>query len=70
MDQELAGRLEKIETHLAHLERTCDELNQVIVAQAKELAHARSLQQRLSRTLEAIELERVKSTNPKPPHYG
>jgi uncharacterized coiled-coil protein SlyX len=69
MDNELAARLEKIESHLAHLEHLYEQLNQVVLDQGRQLAKQRTQQQRLSQTLENAELERIKSTNPKPPHY-
>ncbi|WP_083808966.1 SlyX family protein [Pedosphaera parvula] len=69
MDNELAERLEKIEMHLAHLEHQYDQLNQVVLDQGRRLAKMQSLQQKLSDSVETIELERIKSTNPKPPHY-
>ncbi len=69
MDKELLARLDKIESHLAHLEHQHEQLNQVVVAQAKVIAKLQGNQSRLSDTLESIELERVKSTSVKPPHY-
>ena len=69
MDKEIAGRLEKLESHLAHLEHQYDELNKVVVEQARQLAKMQAQQQKVSDTVESIELERIKSTNPKPPHY-
>ena len=69
MDKETADRLEKLETNLAHLEHQYDQLNRVVLEQARELAKMHMLQQKVSQTVENIELERIKSTNPKPPHY-
>ncbi len=69
MDKELAERVEKLETHLAHLEHLCDQLNQVILDQGRQLARMGAQQQKLSQTLETIEIDRIKSTNAKPPHY-
>ncbi|MDB6121958.1 MAG: hypothetical protein JWQ71_951 [Pedosphaera sp.] len=69
MDKELAERLEKIESHLAHLEHQYEQLNQVVIDQGRRWDKMQALQQQLSQTLEAIELDRIKSTNPKPPHY-
>lgn len=69
MDKQLAERLEKLESHLAHLEHQYDQLNEVVLEQARQLAKFQAWQQRLSQTVEGIELERIKSTNPKPPHY-
>lgn len=69
MENELLRRLEALESHLAHLERQYEQLNEVVIEQRKELGLARSRLQRLGQTVDTIELERIKSTNPKPPHY-
>lgn len=68
MDPSLAARLEKLETHVAHLERQFDELNAVVIGQGKELARMRQQMQRVSASVEGMELDRIKATNPKPPH--
>ncbi len=70
MDKELADRLEKLESNLAHLEHQYDQLNQVVVEQSRQLTKVLALQQKLSETVETIELDRIKSTNPKPPHHS
>lgn len=69
MDKDLAARLEKIESHLAHVEHLYDQLNEVVLEQSRNLAKINALQQRLSQSLEGMELDRIKSTNVKPPHY-
>lgn len=69
MDKELSERLEKLESNLAHLEHQYDQLNQVVLEQSRQLTKMQALQQKVSQTVEGIELERIKSTNPKPPHY-
>ena len=69
MDKELAEWLEKIESHLAHLEHLFDQLNQVVLEQGRGLARLQAQQKKISQTVETIELERIKTTNPKPPHY-
>ena len=69
MDHELAQRLERLESHAAHLERQYEELNQVIIEQARAIKKLQSNQQRLAETVETAEMDRVKSTNAKPPHY-
>jgi uncharacterized coiled-coil protein SlyX len=68
-NQNSEERLEKIEQDLAHLEHLFDQLNEVVVEQAKTLHRLQGNQQRIASTLETMELERIKSTNPKPPHY-
>jgi len=69
MDKELAERIDKLESHLAHLEHQYDQLNQVVLEQSRQLVKMSALQQRLSQSVEAAELERIKSTSSKPPHY-
>ena len=69
MDTELAQRLERLESHVAHLERQYEELNQVVIEQAKSLRKLQANQQRLADMVETSELDRIKSTNAKPPHY-
>jgi SlyX protein len=69
MSDEAGQRLNRVEANVAHLEHQVEQLNGVIIEQGKELEQLRKLVQRQAATLENIELERVKSTNPKPPHY-
>ena len=69
MEKEIAARLERIESHLVHLEHLVDQLNQVVTDQGRQLARLQSQQQKISTTIESIELERIKGTNAKPPHY-
>ena len=69
MSDPIAKRLVKLESNVAHLEHLCEQLNQVVVAQGKQLARLRAQQEQAGRTLATIEIERVKATNPKPPHY-
>ena len=68
MDKALALRLEKIESHLTHLEEQFDQLNQVVIEQGKQLSRMQIHLRRVSSTLEAEELDRVKSTQSRPPH--
>ncbi|MBI5386484.1 MAG: SlyX family protein [Verrucomicrobia bacterium] len=69
MNDEHTARLERIESALAHLERHYEQLNEVVIEHGRSLARIQSLLQRLGQTVENIELDRIKSTNPKPPHY-
>jgi uncharacterized coiled-coil protein SlyX len=69
MNDEAAERLEKIESHLAHMECQYEQINAVVVEQARTLRKVQALQQKLAAAVEHSELERVKATNPKPPHY-
>ena len=69
MSDEAAQRLDRVEATIAHLEHQVEQLNGVIIEQGKELEQLKRLVHRQAATLESIELERVKATNPKPPHY-
>lgn len=59
----------RIESHVAHVERLCDELNAVVTTQARELDRLKRQVARLTESLEGMESERIKATNAKPPHY-
>ncbi|HTJ00759.1 MAG TPA: SlyX family protein [Dongiaceae bacterium] len=69
MDSEIAQRLEKLETHVAHLEHQVEQLNQVIIEQGRLLEQLKKTAQRQATTLETLELDRIKDTNPRPPHH-
>ena len=69
MKNDLEQRLERIEAHLAHVERQNDGLNDVVIQQGKLLHKLQTQVRRLSHSAETAELDRIKSTNPKPPHY-
>ena len=69
MNDEVAERLTRLESTLAHLEYLTEELNGVVIEQGRQLEQLRKQLRVQSQTLETIELERLKSTNPKPPHY-
>ena len=69
MNDELSQRLERLEANSAHIEHQVEQLNQVIIEQAKTIDVLKKLAQRQSQTLESMELDRIKGTNAKPPHY-
>jgi len=69
MNDETSKRLERIEASVAHLEHQVEQLNGVIIEQGKLVEQLKKQVQRQSATLEAIELDRIKATNAKPPHY-
>ena len=69
MDHTTSTRLEKSEFNLAHLEHQFEQLNHVVIEQAALLKRLQTQQRKLGQTIETIELERVRATNPKPPHY-
>jgi uncharacterized coiled-coil protein SlyX len=62
-------RLERIEAHVTHLEHQVEQLNGVLIEQSKLVERLKKEMQRHSAAMETIELERIKATNPKPPHY-
>lgn len=69
MADETAQRLEKLESHVAHLERQIEELNGVVIAHDKLLERLKKEVQRQMTAMETMELERIKANNPKPPHH-
>ena len=62
-------RLARAEAALAHVERQYDELNAVVVEQGRSLERMRRQLERLTETLQNQELDRIRSTSAKPPHY-
>lgn len=70
MDAENRRRIEQLESHVAHLEHTVEQLNDVLVEHTKAIERLKAQVLRQAQTLETIEMERVKGTNPKPPHYS
>ncbi len=69
MNEEISQRLQRVEANIAHLEHQVEQLNEVIIAQGKVIEQLKKLTQRQAQTLESMEMERIKTTNPKPPHY-
>jgi uncharacterized coiled-coil protein SlyX len=69
MNDEISQRLERLEANAAHLEHQVEQLNQVIIEQAKTIDALKKQAQRQSQTLESMELDRIKATSAKPPHY-
>ena len=69
MNDQSAQRFERIEAHVTHLEHQVEQLNGVLIEQGRLVEQLKRQAQRQTATLEAIELERIKATNPKPPHY-
>ena len=63
------SQLEKIESHLAHLERQYEELNAVVIEQGRTIARLLKENTKVSHAVQAMELERIRANNPKPPHY-
>jgi uncharacterized coiled-coil protein SlyX len=69
MADDNSRRIEKIESHVAHLEHQFEQLNGVVIEQGRLLERLKKEVQRQSSTMLTLELERIKTNNPKPPHY-
>jgi uncharacterized coiled-coil protein SlyX len=69
MNDAVSQRFERVEAHVAHLERQVEQLNEVLIDQGRQIEQLKKLVQRQATTLEAIELERIKASNPRPPHH-
>ena len=69
MNDAVEERLTRLESNVAHLEHLADQLNGVAVEQGREIEQVKRQLQRLSQALDTVELDRIKSTHPKPPHY-
>jgi len=69
MADENSQRIDKLESHVAHLEHQVEQLNGVVIEQGKLLDRLRKETQRQSSMLQTLELERMKSNVQKPPHY-
>lgn len=69
MQDENSQRIEKLESHVAHLEHQVEQLNDMIVEQGKLLDRIKKEIQRQSNSLETLELEHARSNVQKPPHY-
>ena len=69
MSDEITQRFEKLEAHIAHLERQVEQLNEVIIEQGKLVERLKKEVQRNTTAMETMELERIKSNITKPPHY-
>jgi SlyX protein len=69
MNDETSQRWQRMEANVAHLEHQVEQLNGVIIEQGRQAEQLKKQIQRMAATLDSIELERIKSTNPKPPHH-
>jgi len=66
---DVSQRLERIESHLAHLEKQYEELNQVAIEQSRLLTRLQKECAKVSDSVGTMELERIRANNPKPPHH-
>ena len=62
-------RLVNIESDLTHLEQLVESLNQTIIGQNKIIQQLQIQINRLTSDLEAKEMDSIKDTVTKPPHY-
>ena len=62
-------RLVNIEFGLTHLEQLVESLNQTIIGQDKTIQQLQTQMNRLTSDLEAKEMDSIKGTVTKPPHY-
>jgi SlyX protein len=69
MADENSRRIEKIESHAAHLEHQLEQLNGVVIEQGKLLERLKKEMQRQSNAMQTLELDRINSNQQKPPHY-
>jgi len=69
MEDPNSQRMDRLESHLAHLDHQVEQLNGVVIEQGKLLERLRKEIQRQSSAMQTLELERVKSNVQRPPHY-
>ena len=69
MADENSRRIEKIESHVAHLEHQLEELNGVVIEQNKLLERLKKEVRRQSTAMQTMELDRINANQQKPPHY-
>ncbi|MFO1500122.1 MAG: SlyX family protein [Verrucomicrobiota bacterium] len=69
MNDDVSERFTRLESVVAHLEHLAEQLNDVVTDQGRQLEQLKKRVELQAQTLTAIELERIKSVNPKPPHY-
>ena len=58
-----------IKSNLAHLEKTIESLNETIISQEKTIQHLQNQITSLSSATEFDQMEKIKGTIKKPPHY-
>lgn len=62
-------RIISIESSLAHLEQTIESLSQTVIEQEKTIQNLQNQITGLSTAAEFEQMEKIKSTIKKPPHY-
>jgi SlyX protein len=68
MDEDNSARIDKLESHVAHLDRLVEALNEVVIGQGKLLDRLNKEFQRQVSIMKALEMERM-NPDEKPPHY-
>jgi SlyX protein len=69
MPDENSQRMNRLESHLAHIEHQVEQLNGMVIEQGKLLDRLSKEAQRHSRAMQTLEPERMKSNLQPPPHY-
>ncbi len=62
-------RIINIESNLAHVEQTVESLSQTIVEQDKMIQQLQAQLAKLASSAESQEMDKIKGTIKKPPHY-
>ncbi len=66
---DLKARLETLEAHVAHQDRTIEELNETVTVQWKDIDALKRQLNRLDDQLREVEAGLPAPPNQKPPHY-
>ena len=64
-----AARIDTLEAHIAHQDRTIEELNEVVLLQRDELARLERRLGKLMSRVDALEAAAPLPDNAPPPHY-
>ena len=70
MNPEMEQRVARLEELVAHLQHDYDQLNKVAIEQGKLITRLQRKLEETSETVNRQELERIRDTNSKPPHYS
>lgn len=62
-------QLINIESNMAHIEQTVESLNETIIEQDKTIQSLKTQVNRLTAAAESSEMDKIKGTIKKPPHY-
>lgn len=69
MTEDAVERFARLESHVAHLERQVEQLNEVVIEQGKVIERLRKQVQLQAQTMETNLMDQAKANNPKPPHH-